>query len=138
MEPDIRWMQRYDSFERAYLLLGKALQVEEPSVIERIGIIKAFEMTFELSWKLLKDYELTEGVDARSPREVLKQAYQLKLITDGHGWLDILKDRNLTAHTYKEEIARTIEQSIRNRYYSLIGDLRRLFQEKKAELERAN
>lgn len=135
MDPDTRWIQRYSNFESTYRLLGKALEVENPSDLERIGLIKLFEMLFELSWKLLKDYELTEGVEAKSPREVLKQAYQLQLIEEGHKWVDILRDRNMTAHTYKKDVARAVEKSIRKRYYPIITKLYKTFQQKKREAE---
>ena len=99
-------------------------------------------MAFELSWKILKDYELAEGVIAKSPREVIKQAHLLGIIGDllgiigeGHAWIDALVDRNLTAHTYKEEIAQTVEQRIRKRYYLLIEALYKTFQAKKAAAE---
>ena len=68
-DPDTRWIQRYSNFESAFMLLSDALKVENPSVLERAGLIQFFEMAFELSWKILKDYELSEGVIAKSPRE---------------------------------------------------------------------
>lgn len=134
-DPDTRWIQRYSNFESAFLLLNEALKVENPSVLERAGLIQFFEMAFELSWKILKDYELAEGVIAKSPREVIKQAHLLGLISEGHAWIDALEDRNLTAHTYKEEIAQTVEWRIRKRYYSLIAALYKTFRAKKAEWE---
>ncbi len=134
-DPDTRWLQRYANFERTFLLLSDALRVENPTVLERAGLIQFFEMAFELSWKILKDYELAEGVIAKSPREVIKQAHLLGLISEGHAWIDALEDRNLTAHTYKESIAQTVEQRIRQRYYFLIATLYKTFQEKKAEAE---
>lgn len=130
-DPDTRWLQRYPNFEKTFLLLKEALRVEEPSVLERAGLIQFFEMAFELSWKLLKDYERLEGINAKSPREVIKQAHLIGLITDGHVWIDALGDRNLMAHTYKEEVAQTVEQSIRNRYYFLIETLYETFKAKK-------
>lgn len=112
------------------------MQVENPSVLERAGLIQFFEMAFELSWKILKDYELAEGMSAKSPREVLKQAYLTDLIGEGHAWIDALEDRNLTAHTYREEIAQTVERRIRERYYPpLIATLYETFKAKKAEAE---
>ncbi len=66
---DTRWVQRYSNFESAFLLLRDALRVENPSVLERAGLIQFFEMAFELSWKLLKDYELAEGVIAKLPKD---------------------------------------------------------------------
>lgn len=134
-DPDTRWIQRYSNFESAFLLLSDALKVENPSVLERAGLIQFFEMAFELSWKILKDYELAEGVIAKSPREVIKQAHLIGLISEGHAWIDALDDRNLTAHTYREEIAQTIEQRIRKRYYFLIAALYKTFQTKKADWE---
>ncbi|MGB3789486.1 MAG: HI0074 family nucleotidyltransferase substrate-binding subunit [Phormidesmis sp.] len=92
-------------------------------------------MAFKLSWKLLKDYEILEGVDAKSPREVIKQAHLLGLINEGHAWIDALGDRNLMAHTYKEEIAQKVEQSIRERYYFLIETLYKTFKEKKEKAD---
>jgi nucleotidyltransferase substrate binding protein (TIGR01987 family) len=76
MEDDIRWIQRFSNFERAFLLLKEALKIEHPSIVERAGLIQFFEMAFELSWKLLKDYEETEGFIVKTPREAIKQAFQ--------------------------------------------------------------
>ncbi|MGB3293678.1 MAG: nucleotidyltransferase substrate binding protein [Phormidesmis sp.] len=136
MPPDTRWIQRYSNFERTFLLLSEAMRVENPSVLERAGLIQFFEMAFELSWKILKDYEQAEGIKAKSPREVIKQAYQIGLINEGHEWINALQDRNLTAHTYKEEIARTVEQRIRESYYPLIKSLYEIFKAKKEAAEK--
>jgi len=137
MDPDTRWLQRYSNFERTYLLLSDALRVENPSVLERAGLIQFFEMAFELSWKIMKDYEQSEGVDARTPREVLKKAFQIGLIEEGHVWLDALDDRNLTAHTYKEDIAQAVERKVRQRYHSMIMKLYETLKAKKDALEKA-
>ena len=96
-DPDTRWLQRYPNFEKTFFILGAALRVENPSVLEKAGLIQFFEMAFELSWKLLKDYELSEGIDAKSPREVIKQAHLIGLISEGHVWIDALGDQNLMA-----------------------------------------
>jgi nucleotidyltransferase substrate binding protein (TIGR01987 family) len=129
-EPDIRWVQRFDSFERAFLLLGTAISIESPSVVERAGLIQFFEMAFELSWKLLKDYEQKEGFTAKTPREVIKQAFQAGIISNGHDWIEALQDRNLTVHTYQEAVAIAVEKSIRNRYFPLLQVLYKTFKAK--------
>jgi nucleotidyltransferase substrate binding protein (TIGR01987 family) len=123
MAEDIRWVQRFSNFERAFLLLQEALKIEQPSVVERAGLIQFFEMTFELSWKLLKDYEEAEGFPIKTPKEAIKQAFQSDLITDGQTWIDALQDRNLTAHTYNEKTAIEITQRIRHKYYPLLAAL---------------
>jgi nucleotidyltransferase substrate binding protein (TIGR01987 family) len=129
---DIRWIQRFSNFERTFLLLCDALQIESPSIVERAGLIQFFEMAFELSWKLLKDYEEMEGFTAKTPREVIKQAFQAGIVSHGHDWINALQDRNLTAHTYNEKIAIAVEEKIRKQYFPLLQDLYETF---KAKLE---
>ena len=107
---ELRWQQRFQNFSKAFLLLKSTVELEQPSVIERAGMIQFFEMSFELAWKLLKDYQEEEGFIVKSPREAIKQAFQSELIGDGQVWLAALKDRNLTVHTYQEETAIEVEK----------------------------
>jgi nucleotidyltransferase substrate binding protein (TIGR01987 family) len=120
---DIRWKQRFENYEKAYLLLEKAAEIKNPSETERAGMIQFFEMAFELSWKLLKDYLAAEGYVIKSPRQAIKQAVQAEVIKNSHQWLDALEDRNLTVHTYHEETAVQVEDKIRNSYLPLLRDL---------------
>ena len=129
-DPDIRWVQRFSNFERAYLLLSRALQIDAPSVVERAGLIQFFEMAFELAWKLLKDYEEQEGLTAKTPREAIKLAYQVGLISRGHDWMNALQDHNLMAHTYSEKTAIAVEVKIRTEYFPLLEELYSLFKAK--------
>lgn len=121
---DIRWKQRYQQFCNAYALLEQAVTIQQPSVVERAGIIQFFEMAFELSWKLLKDYQQSEGFEINSPRSAIKQAFQNGLVENGHSWIQALEDRNLTTHTYNEATAVLVEQKIRNDYFPLLQQLR--------------
>ena len=130
LEEDIRWIQRFSNFERAFLLLQDSLKTEQLSILERAGLIQFFEMTFELSWKLLKDYEEIEGFIVKTPREAIKQAFQSGLINNGHDWIDALQDRNLTAHTYNEETAIAVEAKIRNKYFQLLLEIYEYFKNK--------
>lgn len=120
---DIRWQQRYQQFGKAFALLSQALTIQTPSVVERAGIIQFFEMAFELSWKLLKDYLQAEGYQVASPREAIKQAFQAEILEDGHHWIQALEDRNLTTHTHNDATARAVEQQIRTVYYPLLTKL---------------
>lgn len=124
---DIRWQQRFSQFQKAFSLLQSAIALEHPNVIERAGLIQFFEMAFELSWKLLKDYQNAQGFNIQSPREAIKQAFQSGLIMQGHAWMDALEDRNLTTHTYNEQTAEQVEQAIRQTYYPLLLDLQAIF-----------
>jgi len=118
MDPlkDIRWKQRFENFEKSYLLLEKYSKQNINNELERAGIIQFFEMTFELSWKVLKDYLEAEGYIVKSPREAIKQAFQVELINDGHVWLDALSKRNLITHTYNDELAKKLTNEIKNVY----------------------
>ena len=113
---DIRWKQRFQNFEKAFLLLKKAVSIDNPSEVERAGLIQFFEITFELSWKLMADYLEELGFVANSPRDAIKFAIQAEIIKKGHLWMDALKDRNLTVHTYEEEAALVIEKRIKEYY----------------------
>ncbi len=126
-DKDVRWKQRYHQFAKAFALLSSAVELQNPSVLERAGIIQFFEMAFELGWKLLKDYQEAEGFQIRSPRDAVKQAFQSNLIIDGHSWIQALEDRNLTTHTYNEETALEVERKIRNDYFPFLVQLHETF-----------
>ena len=77
---EIRWKQRFQNFEKAFLLLEKYVDITKPSEIERAGIIQFFKMAFELSWQLMKNYLESKGFILQSPRDSIKQAMQSNLI----------------------------------------------------------
>lgn len=127
---DIRWKQRFGHYKKAYTLLEQTIAIEDPSDAERAGLIQFFEMSFELGWKVLKDYLEDEGFSVTSPRDTIKQAFQAGFIVDGHVWLEALKDRNLTVHTYEEKIAIAVEKKIRDAYFPALAKLFRDLSEK--------
>ncbi len=86
-----------------------ALAIQDPDVVQRAGMVQFFEMCFELSWNVLKDYLEEQGfTDVRSPRAAIKKAFEIGLISDGTVWLKGLEDRNLTSHLYNEQVAKEI------------------------------
>jgi nucleotidyltransferase substrate binding protein (TIGR01987 family) len=102
----------FDDLARSLDRLGEALTVGtgEPLAID--GTIQRFEFTFELFWKVVRRLLALQGVDANSPKAVLQGAYRLGWLDDEQEWLDVLKDRNLTAHTYQEALALEIYRRI--------------------------
>ena len=64
------------------------------------GIIKNFEVCLEYAWKYLGARVADEGVEANSPKEIIKHAGRLDLIDDVKLWLDFMKTRNLAVHDY--------------------------------------
>ena len=53
---EIRWKQRFVNFEKTFLLLERTVKIGELSEAERGGLIQFYEVSFELSWKTMKDY----------------------------------------------------------------------------------
>ena len=125
---DIRYKQRFENFKKAFLLLEEALKIENPSIIEKAGIIQFFEISFELAWKLMKDYLEFEGYNIKSPREAIKTAFSIELIDNGDIWLEALGDRNLTVHTYNESDAEEIYEKIKEDYFKLLKHLYKRFE----------
>jgi nucleotidyltransferase substrate binding protein (TIGR01987 family) len=120
---DIRWKQRFINFEKSYKLLDQYVNKPIENELERAGIIQFFEISFELSWKLLKDYLESHEFSVKSPRETIKQAFSIGLIDDGHIWIDALSDRNLTVHTYDEKFAKKMVNNIINLYFPVLNKL---------------
>ena len=114
---DIRWKQRFENFNKSYVLLEKYSKESNLNELEQAGIIQFFEMTFELAWKVLKDYLEKDGFIVKSPREAIKQAFQNDLINDGHIWIEALANRNLTTHTYDSDLSNKIVKEIVNKYF---------------------
>lgn len=131
MNKSIRWKQRFQNFEKAFKKLEGAVCQASLTEIERAGLIQFFEFSFELAWKTLKDYLESEGFDAKTPRDVFKQAYQIDFIEDGKIWLEALEDRNLTSHTYDEATSLKVEKLIREKYFVILRQLHLKLSEKK-------
>ena len=127
---DIRWQQRLQSFGDALVLLQTAMSIQQPNVTEKAGLIQFFEISFELSWKLLKDYLEAQGFEElRSPRDSIKKAFEVDIIENGHVWLDALKNRNLTSHIYSEQMADKVVARIRTQYAPLLEKLHHRLQQ---------
>jgi len=137
MNEDIRWKQRFQNFDRAYVLLREALErtPEALSPLEKEGVIQRFEYTFELAWKTLKDY-LEEGglvISPVTPRQVIKDAFAAKVISDGDAWIKMLDNRNLLSHTYDVSVFEQAVKAISENYLPVMEKLHKYFAEKNAE-----
>ena len=124
---EIRWKQRFVNFEKAFKLLERTVSIENPSEAEKGGIIQFYEVCFELSWKIMKDYLESEGYIVKSPKESIKQAFQIEIIDNGELWLSALQDRNLTSHTYDETTTNEIVVNIKSKYFIEIKKLYQFF-----------
>jgi nucleotidyltransferase substrate binding protein (TIGR01987 family) len=129
---DIRWQQRFISFNKTLSQLERFVRVCQLNEIEEQGLIKAFEYTYELSWKTLQDLLKAKGYsDVVGPKPVIEQSFQDGYISDGKGWMRMHLSRNQTSHTYDEETAKEIIINIRNEYFSLLKDLQTRLEEER-------
>lgn len=104
--------QSMENLERAISRLEEALAEKEKNSLYVDGTIQRFELTFDLFWKTLKRLLEEEGIETKTPRETLKQAYAVGWLQNEYSWLQMLKDRNETSHVYDEERARQIYEHI--------------------------
>ncbi len=131
---DIRWIQRFGNYKKALSQLTKAVELSSQrdlSELEQQGVVQAFEYTHELAWKTLKDFYENQGESGiQGSRDASRMAFNRGLIADGEIWMDMIKSRNLSSHTYNEETATQVVNDIIKRYYkqflALIDTLEKL------------
>lgn len=124
---DIRWVQRFSNYQAALIQLKDAVELYNEralSLIEKQGMIQAFEFTHELAWKVLKDYlEYQSAIKVSGSRDAVKESFKIELLNDGQVWLEMIETRNNTSHTYDKEIAENTVNAIVKKYFSQFVDL---------------
>lgn len=124
-----RWLQRFQNFQRALSHLDQAMKIAAEKELdaftdlEKQGLIKCFEMAFELAWKTLQDYLSEQGYEGRGPKPTIQQAFKDNLIKDGEQWINMLESRNDAAHAYDSDMAEDIIEKILKDYYLHLNDL---------------
>ncbi len=124
-DPDIRWKQRLANFSSAFDQLRTAVQLSEQrplSDLEKQGLIQAFEFTHELAWNVMKDYATYQGggLPIAGSRDATREAFQRGLIQAGDTWMEMLRSRNQTSHTYNAPVAQEIVEKILAEYFPAI------------------
>ena len=93
------------------------------SNIERQGFVKAFEFTHELAWNVMKDYFLYQGnTRITGSRDATREAFQNQIISNGDGWMEMIKTRNKAVHTYDESMVDDIIGKVDKVYFALFVD----------------
>lgn len=137
--PAARFLQRLESYGRALAKLDELVgwmsdrpefaifdAVESGLQMEMVreSLIKRFEFTQELSWNLLKDYLLYQGeTEVAGSRDVYRRALRFQLI-ESHLWLQMILDRNISAHDYNDMRVAEIADRILNDYHPLLMQLK--------------
>lgn len=131
---DIRWEQRFSNYVKAFYKLDEAVTrikkdytIEDDGTIDddeffddiiKEGLIQRFEYTHELAWKVMKDFlEEVGSVKIYGSKDATKEAFAADLIQDGEVWMEMIKSRNETSHTYNEQTADNIFFKVIHQYH---------------------
>ncbi len=152
MEKDVRWIQRFSNYQKAFGKLKEAVEfirsitndVENDNSWELMdemrkeSLIQRFEYTHELGWNVMKDYAHFQGDSSvAGSRDATRAAFALELIRDGEVWMDMILSRNLTTHTYNEDTANEIFTKIMNHYYAAFSEFREVMEQKRSGEQQA-
>ncbi|MDF1570908.1 MAG: nucleotidyltransferase substrate binding protein [Bacteroidales bacterium] len=148
---DTRWKQRFSNYKKAMDKLSEAVdfvkkvmpdqgmgnfppgyEVVQVEVL-REGLIQRFEFTHELAWNVMKDFlEEVGEVKIYGSKDATREAFKAELVEDGDVWMEMIKSRNLSSHTYNEEIANEIYSKIMNDYYAALLTFRKMMEAKES------
>ena len=122
-----RWEQKLNSYRKALSRLAEVVNVaknRQLNEFEADGMIQRFEFTFELAWKLMKSYAEYQGTDKEimGSRDAIRWAYENKLVANSNVWMEMVKRRNDTSHTYDENTAAEVVLRIKDSYYQVFVD----------------
>ena len=123
-----RWEQKLNSYRKALKRLSEVVSVMETRPLnefEADGLIQRFEFTFELAWKLVKSYAEYQGIDKEimGSRDAVRWAFDNGLVDDSDVWMEMIKRRNDTSHTYDEETAKEVVASVKDAYFEAFVNL---------------
>ncbi|MEK6737429.1 MAG: nucleotidyltransferase substrate binding protein [Planctomycetota bacterium] len=134
---DIRWIQRYHNFNKAFAQLKEAVVLTEQRKLSRLeeqGLIQAFEYTHELAWNTLKDFLEDRGVkNVYGSRDATREAFKIGLIENGETWMEMIDSRNQTTHTYNQETVAEIVSAVTHSYFAEFEELQTRMKKLKEE-----
>ncbi|HZG37686.1 MAG TPA: nucleotidyltransferase substrate binding protein [Nodosilinea sp.] len=127
MADDLRWVQRFQNFDDAFQTFSRVFEryqtVPEDDIIQ-IALIQAFEFTFEIAWKTMKDFLEYEGYSGvGNSKQTVRVAFQAGLITDAEGWMAAIARRNMTSHVYNSVVLQETIDFIRDEFKPLVQAL---------------
>lgn len=126
-------MKKFDNFCQALSNMKEIYSYEEPyDTVVLTGLVGLYEITFEQSWKMMKEILEFHGYEegaTGSPKIILKTAYKAGMIKDENLWLHALRERNNVAHSYNEKIALEIVAQAKDKFYDMFCQLKQEIEE---------
>ncbi|MBE9157398.1 nucleotidyltransferase substrate binding protein [Nodosilinea sp. LEGE 06152] len=127
MDSNLRWVQRFQNFDDAYQTFSRVFeryQTTPNDEVTQIALIQAFEFTFEIAWKTMKDYLEYEGYSGvGNSKQTVRVAFQAGLIANAEGWMAAIARRNMTSHVYNAVVLQETIDFIRDEFRLLVQAL---------------
>lgn len=121
-------MKKYENFCSSLGNMKDIYNYEEPyDNVVLTGLVGLYEITFEQSWKMMKEILQNHGYEegaTESPKIILKTAYKAGMIKDEELWLRALQARNNVTHSYNQKIALGIVSEAKNEFYKMFVELK--------------
>lgn len=121
-------MKKYENFCASLENMKDIYNYEEPyDNVVLTGLVGLYEITFEQSWKMMKEileiHGFAEGATG-SPKMILRTAYKAGMIKDEELWLSALQERNNVTHSYNRKIAMGIITQLKQKFYKMFCELK--------------
>jgi nucleotidyltransferase substrate binding protein (TIGR01987 family) len=128
MAEDVRWKQRFSNFKKALGRLSDAVALSKErdlSELEEQGLVQSFEYTHELAWNVLKDFmEEQSPTPIYGSKDAVRASFRAGLIENGDVWMEMIKSRNDSSHTYDEQVKNKVIKAVLELYYPQFLTLR--------------
>ena len=97
-----------EPFEQSLASLKEIFVPVANSEILRDAIILRFQYSIEMSWKVAKKIIEEQGLEADSPKNVMRVLAKMNMIESAEPWIDFINARNLIVHTYNQMTAQEV------------------------------
>ena len=133
---DVRWVQSLNNYCTALDGLKEEVELSSErtlSFLEKKGVIKSFEYTYELAWNVIKDFYESAGESGmQGSADAFLMAFNRELVPDGT-LIRTINSRRDTVHTYNQETVEKIYSEILDEYYAAFEQLRSALLKQKDE-----
>ena len=116
-----RFTERIENFNKAYELFEiaqKSYINDKQNDIYKLAIVQAFEIVYELGWKVIKDFLKTKDIETYTPRDTIKEAFASNILPSAQIWIDMAKDKNASSHEYNQDKVNLILENISTTYFN--------------------
>ncbi len=117
--------ERIENFNKAFGILTEAKNEyisDKTKVLNHMALIQSYEVCFELAWKVLKDYLAENGILVYLPKEVIKEAFNKRVIENSQLWINMLDSKNAISHEYKMDKVNIILENISSVFYNELNN----------------